>query len=208
MADEIISRAEARARGLKRYFPGSKCKYGHISERLVSNGVCIVCRADIEKRYNTAHPEKLTKKRRLQATRHRRENPERIERNRKRWEQANPDKVIARQKRWREENPEKVREASRRTYENHREKRIAKTQRWREANRHDDQYKKKAIERTARWIAENPELKRAQARKGSHTRRARQYEAGGSYTNAEINALIENKLALRRSLLSRGSARR
>jgi hypothetical protein len=32
---EIISRAEAKARGLTRYFTGKPCKYGHIAERYV-----------------------------------------------------------------------------------------------------------------------------------------------------------------------------
>lgn len=42
---EIISRAEARKRGLKRYFlgPAKPCPHGHIAERLTSNGTCVVC---------------------------------------------------------------------------------------------------------------------------------------------------------------------
>jgi 5-methylcytosine-specific restriction endonuclease McrA len=40
---QIILRKEARAQGLKRYFTGKSCKWGHISERLVSSGECITC---------------------------------------------------------------------------------------------------------------------------------------------------------------------
>ncbi len=40
---KIISREEARAKGLKRYFSGKACKWGHCCERYVSNGVCIKC---------------------------------------------------------------------------------------------------------------------------------------------------------------------
>ena len=40
---EIISREEAKAKGLKRYFTGEPCIRGHYSERLVSNKVCFSC---------------------------------------------------------------------------------------------------------------------------------------------------------------------
>ncbi len=40
----IISLAEARALGLKRYFTGVQCKRGHISERVVNGRGCCLCR--------------------------------------------------------------------------------------------------------------------------------------------------------------------
>jgi hypothetical protein len=40
---ELISRKEAHARGLKRYFDGLICPKGHISEKLVVNYTCIKC---------------------------------------------------------------------------------------------------------------------------------------------------------------------
>lgn len=46
MADEIISRADAGAQGLKRYFTGRACKRGHVVERQVSNRRCIKCQQD------------------------------------------------------------------------------------------------------------------------------------------------------------------
>lgn len=39
----IISRAEAKARGLKRYFTGIPCLRGHVDERLTGCGHCVVC---------------------------------------------------------------------------------------------------------------------------------------------------------------------
>lgn len=42
----IITRAEAKARGLKRYFTGEPCKHGHIAERYVADGRCMVCSAE------------------------------------------------------------------------------------------------------------------------------------------------------------------
>lgn len=40
---KIITRAEAKAAGLKRYFTGGPCKNGHISERTTTDGQCAVC---------------------------------------------------------------------------------------------------------------------------------------------------------------------
>lgn len=39
----IISREEARALGLQRYFTGKPCKQGHISERYLSQSTCVAC---------------------------------------------------------------------------------------------------------------------------------------------------------------------
>lgn len=40
-----VTRAEAKAKGLKRYFmgPDKPCKRGHISERTTVDGGCILC---------------------------------------------------------------------------------------------------------------------------------------------------------------------
>ncbi|AUR85567.1 hypothetical protein NVP1076O_62 [Vibrio phage 1.076.O._10N.286.51.B7] len=40
----IVNLSKARDLGLSRYFTGIPCKYGHVSERLVSTRTCIECR--------------------------------------------------------------------------------------------------------------------------------------------------------------------
>lgn len=40
---EIITRTEAKALGLKRFFTGNTCAKGHVEERLTSNGACVAC---------------------------------------------------------------------------------------------------------------------------------------------------------------------
>lgn len=40
---QIITRAEAKALGLKRYFTGNPCKHGHVSERETVNKCCREC---------------------------------------------------------------------------------------------------------------------------------------------------------------------
>lgn len=39
-----MTRAEAKALGLKRFTTGMPCKHGHIAERMTSCGTCCVCR--------------------------------------------------------------------------------------------------------------------------------------------------------------------
>lgn len=43
MATALISYADAKAAGLKRYFTGEPCKHGHIAERFVSSCGCVEC---------------------------------------------------------------------------------------------------------------------------------------------------------------------
>lgn len=40
---KIITRKEAKDKGLTRYFTGIPCKHGHLTERLVSSKYCIEC---------------------------------------------------------------------------------------------------------------------------------------------------------------------
>jgi 5-methylcytosine-specific restriction endonuclease McrA len=49
MAENIISRMEARAQGLKRYFTGQPCCHGHLAERQTCNQLCFEC-ARVRKR--------------------------------------------------------------------------------------------------------------------------------------------------------------
>ena len=87
----IISRKEAKAQGLTRYFTGKPCKHGHLSERQTSNGSCVTCQQQKTREW-------------------RQENPDIAEQHRINWETKNPTKaqevVKAAQKRWEVKNPE------------------------------------------------------------------------------------------------------
>jgi len=43
---ELITRAQAKERGLKRYFTGKPCPQGHVAERTTSKSACITCQRD------------------------------------------------------------------------------------------------------------------------------------------------------------------
>lgn len=118
MADKqnIISRKDAKALGLKRYFTGLSCKRGHICDRWVCGGRCIECHNEYTKRWNKENPKnraKTSKKHRLK----------------------NKKKYLEYGKKWRNQNRDKVREQGRLQYENNKESRRASRARWGKANR-------------------------------------------------------------------------
>ena len=47
---QIISRSEAKAKGLKRFFTGKPCKHGHVAERYVGSSGCVECQRVINKK--------------------------------------------------------------------------------------------------------------------------------------------------------------
>ncbi len=56
----IISRVEAKALGLTRFFPGSRCRReGHLSERMTSNGGCSQCLLIFSEKWQKANPAKM-----------------------------------------------------------------------------------------------------------------------------------------------------
>lgn len=54
---KLISASEAKAQGLKRYFTGKECLYGHIAERLVSNRACLQCQYESIEDQRALRPE-------------------------------------------------------------------------------------------------------------------------------------------------------
>lgn len=90
----IVTRAEARALGLKHYYTGKPCVRGHLVSRLVSKGVCCEC-ANIHSA----------------AWRHR--NPDKRRESWRSWTDRNREQSYAASALWREQNPEKARSYSR-----------------------------------------------------------------------------------------------
>lgn len=43
MKKVVVDRMTAQSKGLKRYYTGEPCKKGHIAERFVSSGGCVLC---------------------------------------------------------------------------------------------------------------------------------------------------------------------
>ena len=68
----LVSVAEARASGSKRYFTGKPCKRGHVGPRYLGNSKCVVCSAEgalaWEKKMYLEQPDEM--RRRGRARRH------------------------------------------------------------------------------------------------------------------------------------------
>lgn len=127
MADEIlpelrtvVTRAEAKAAGLKRYFTGLLCKHAHVSERVTMNGACVACRDQTLAAFCEVHKDRRNKSR---AERHA-QNPEHKRRQKRllRLSKLNRErerdrlvglkfrgKILERALQWQRDNPEKVR---------------------------------------------------------------------------------------------------
>lgn len=191
MAIEILSRASAKAIGSTRYHTGKPCKHGHIADRRTINGICIECLKSIETRCRDRHPDKFRAKWKKASAKARAENPDRIRKNNNKWARSNPAKVKSRKDRWRSNNPDRVKELDKAWRDANPEKIKKKNRDYKTANA--ERLSPIAIERTKKWRADNPAKVLENARKSSHTRRARQYKAGGSYTNEQLRDLIEKQ---------------
>jgi hypothetical protein len=87
-----ISAAKAKLQGLKHYFTGVPCKFGHVAKRQVSNRGCVVC---------------LKSK----ATAWAKANPERTEEIRSSWNSLNREKTNARMRQRRIDYPDSYKQA-------------------------------------------------------------------------------------------------
>lgn len=129
MKTRIISRAEAKAKGLKRYFTGKKCPYGHVAERWVSGGACAEC---------------LAERVRANQKRMREEEPERVKKAKAEHYERRKEHIKARVKRNYHADIEKSRAAARKYVEEHREEARVRVKAWVAANTE----RKRAADRT------------------------------------------------------------
>jgi 5-methylcytosine-specific restriction endonuclease McrA len=181
-AGPIITVAEARAAGLKRYFTGKPCPYGHISERRTSNWKCIECGLEEFREWSKSNPEKVREKT-------------------KKWRDANPDWVSQYQRSWERRNADRIRDqrkirelprlseiqAYRRAYyESHKSHYRAQSREWQRKN------KEKVKLSNYRWRERNPEAFRAITQR----RRAKKSKAEGSYTARDLIALFKSQKGL------------
>jgi hypothetical protein len=108
----VISRAEARERGLARYFTGRAGRNYHVANRLTSYGGCVECsrawRADNVERQRESNRRSKRKHRdkgREYLQRWRANNIDRERESRKRWKRTHADHVREEQRLWYAKNP-------------------------------------------------------------------------------------------------------
>lgn len=93
---EIISAISAFNKGLKRYFTGEPCKFGHIDERMICNSSCVSC---LKVRRDSSREKNYER-----AKEWRKNNPERRAAQCKRYQQKNKEKWNIYQKEWKKNN--------------------------------------------------------------------------------------------------------
>lgn len=175
----IVTRAEAKAQGLRFFFTGKPCKHGHLSQRYTSQSGCVACtdinaarwlsenlerRKDYEKRYREDNREKITAKT-------------------MRWRAANRERWDEAARAWLDANKEHVAGLRKAYHEANRDKRAADNRAWRERNGEHI----KAVR--DEWLAANPLKARIYAEK----RRALKQASGGAYTTEQIEALAKRQ---------------
>ncbi len=57
---DIVTRKEAKERGLAQYFTGKPCPHGHVAERWAGTSRCVEC----DRKYREANPEKIRERQR------------------------------------------------------------------------------------------------------------------------------------------------
>jgi len=131
---EIISRKEAKEKGLAEYFTGKICKRGHVSLRKTANAFCKECRKQDDKRRYQENKAELKKKyldniesRRTYAREYAKNNKVK----RKEWEDNNKDKVRGYKLKYSRNNKGVYREY----YKKNRDRIIGRATNWQKENR-------------------------------------------------------------------------
>ena len=116
---EVVSREEAKAKGLDRFYTGVPCRNGHFSERSTSHGRCLECKRasskswtvknnqrsrEIKKKWRDEHPEQS----RACSASYRERNLDRHKEVSRARYIANPQRVTDQLRAWRKANPGKT----------------------------------------------------------------------------------------------------
>lgn len=145
---KIISRAQAKAVGLKHYFTGKPCKHGHVAMRLVSAETCMICLAENTRRYAEA-------------------NPDTIRDNYQRWYAENLDGQRARSRNYqRQMDPHQKLASAREWRANNAEAAQSAKRRYKQANPHKNSAyealrRASKLMQTPPWVTDNKEAKNA-----------------------------------------------
>lgn len=97
-----ISRKDARALGLKKYFTGRLCSRGHLAERHTCNAVCILCAKENGKKYNNENSEMISAYRKD----HYRKNKQYYAEYRENWRSNNQERKRKSDTEYRKANPQ------------------------------------------------------------------------------------------------------
>jgi 5-methylcytosine-specific restriction endonuclease McrA len=172
---DVVTRTEAKERGLKYCYTGKECRRGHVAERFVSNCGCIVCYRENARNWYAANIEKAREHSRKWGA----ANSDKVREKNRNWRVANPEERREKARDWYATNTEKVKENSRNWYAANTERGKENSRRWRE----DNPQRHRAL--LKEWAANNPD----QVKVKRHKRRARLLNAPGSHTAQDLRDL-------------------
>ena len=101
---EIISRQEARDKGLTRYFTGEPCTHGHIAQRQTINATCIVCSQLRHKVYYIKDKEKYSRRAREYVLK----NKIIVAKRKHDWYEKNKPRILLERKQYQKDNSENL----------------------------------------------------------------------------------------------------
>ncbi|MDC8803936.1 hypothetical protein PRZ61_10860 [Halomonas pacifica] len=130
---QVISREEAITQGLREYFTGKPCKYGHVAGRKVSNTGCVECVRSSGAKYREKNKDRVAarkhayhianrEKKAEYNRRYAKENAERIARQKRQWNRDNKDQKQEYNRKYYLENKDRMAVVSRRWYLRNKEK--------------------------------------------------------------------------------------
>lgn len=176
----VISREQARAAGAKRYFTGKACRHGHLDERYVCKGVCVVCNDAQVKRWSSENPQgRYTIK--------------------SKWRNANIDRAHAVEAAWRARNVERRRAKEAKRAAENKESILEAARAYRAANG------AACRARVKDWFRRNP----SKTRLYNATRRGLSRNAEGTFTSEDTCAIRRrqrDRCAYCRTLLNGGGS--
>lgn len=124
----VLSREDAKAAGLKRYFLGERCVNGHLEQRATSTTRCLACVRDRQRTYMK------TDTSRSRRAAWKAKNLDRVRAKNAEYRAANADDIKRKNAEYREANRERIRAYTREAYEADPEKFCRRSAAWREEN--------------------------------------------------------------------------
>lgn len=128
---QIVTRAEARAQGLVRFFTGRPCNRGHIAERSTGDKGCIACRALSGKAWRKEHAVRIA----IVRAKWKARNADLVKATNAAWYLRNKEQAAKRSSSWAASNPERRRQINRDYAKANRATMRAKHARWRAQKR-------------------------------------------------------------------------
>lgn len=171
----IVTRAEAEAAGLKRYFDGTPCKRGHVSERTTLKHMCVTCKNAASLAAYYANPTPVRERKAAWKARNR----ARVNAAQTALRKLTKERDREWRRAWNKKNPERQIAASARYYADNAERLRSRARAWFAAN------PERASAQSKKWFAANPEMVRIY----QANRRARINAAEGTHTPADIQRI-------------------